>query len=110
MKKSLFGLGAGVLLMLLMLACMVSAPAEEKAPPIRPLPAPPCALRPAAPSETRDSVAEKERADGREEVFLPAVRQPSYGRPCASASGDPPLRQTFRRANFRAFHYSDGAG
>ena len=60
MKKSLLGLGFGVLLMLLMLAAMVSAPAEEEIPP-PPKPAPVCALQPLRPAEAGCHMSQRGR-------------------------------------------------
>ena len=108
MKKSLIGLGFGVLLMLLMLAAMVSAPAEEEAPP--PVPAPVCAAQMTAPEPERGAAPERRRAAEGHEEALPAVRQTPPRCPRADANGVPLLRQTYRRANFRAFHFSDEAG
>ena len=109
MKKSLFGLCFGVLLMLLMLAAMVSSPAEEEiVPPPKPLPV--CGLQPMKPAETDGAAPLRKRTAVRSETVLPRIRQamPSYTG--AYADGIPPLRQTYRRANFRAFHYPDEAG
>ena len=109
MKKSLFWLSFGVLVMLLMLAAMVSAPAEEetKAPP-RPLPV--CGMQPMGRAEPQDDAALKKRSSVRTESVPGLVRQAAPDCPSADANGVPLLRQTYRRANFRAFHYPDEAG
>ena len=109
LKKSLLGLGFGVLLMLLMLAAMVSAPAEEEIPP-PPKPAPVCGLQPLRPAEANGEMPPAKRASVRSETALPQTRPAAPACPSADANGVPLLRQTYRRANFRAFHYSDEAG
>ena len=109
MKKSLFWLSFGVLVMLLMLAAMVSAPAEEE-PPAPPRPLPVCGMQPMNRTEPQDDAALKKRSFVRAESVPDAVRQAAPECPSADANGVPLLRLTYRRANFRAFHYPDEAG
>ena len=95
MKKSLLGLGFGVLLMLLMLAAMVSAPAEEEVPP-PPKPAPVCGLQPLRPAEANGEMPLEKRASVRSETALPQTRPaapacPSAASPC---SGRPTVAPT----------------
>ena len=109
MKKSLFGLSFGVLLMLLMLAAMVSAPAEEETPaPPRPMPV--CGMQPMTRTEPQEDAAVRKRPSVREESVPVTIRQAAPECPSADANGVPLLRLTYRRANFRAFHYADEAG
>ncbi len=109
MKKSLFWLSFGVLVMLLMLAAMVSAPAEEE-PPAPPRPLPVCGMQPMSRAEPQDGAAVRKRPSVRAESVLATVRQAAPECPSADANGVPLLRQAYRRANFRAFHLPDEAG
>ena len=109
MKKSLFWLSFGVLLMLLMLAAMVSAPAEEETPaPPRPMPV--CGMQPMTRAEPQEDAAVRKRPSVREGSVPVTIRQAAPECPSADATGVPLLRLTYRRANFRAFHYADEAG
>ena len=109
MKKSLFGLSFGVLLMLLMLAAMVSAPAEEETP-APPKPMPVCGMQPMTRAELQEDAAVRKRPSVREESVPVTIRQAAPECPSADANGVPLLRQAYRRANFRAFHLPDEAG
>ena len=111
MKKSLFGLFFGVLLMLLMLAAMVSAPAEEEAPAPKPVqPAAACEMLPQPPLAPDRAEGRGEPAPQRREAVSLTARVPVPSCPAADANGVPLLRLTYRRANFRAFHFPDEAG
>ena len=103
MKKLLLGLGFGVSLMLL------SGPPKETAEE-KPLPAMVCGLLPAGAEEApRDERAAERQTPG-ESRPLPEGRAPAPECPSADANGVPLLFASYRRANYRAFHYSDRAG
>ena len=109
MRKSLFGLFFGVLLMLLMLAAMVSAPAEEEAPkPMQPVTA--CEMLPQRPLPPDRAEGKGEPAPQRRQAVSLAARVSAPSCPAADANGVPLLRLTYHRANFRAFHFPDEAG
>ncbi len=112
MKKSILGLSFGVLLMLLMCAAMISPPAQEEtaAAPRVPegramflLPScpPPAAQETEKPKQPAQKmhIAASALQSGRTPVRL-----------SADANGVPILEVTYRRSNFRAFHFSDEAG
>ena len=111
MKKSLLGLGLGVALMLLMLLAMVSSSAEEPATVApQPPPAYPCAVVPMeVPGPQQQGTAPEKQPETRHTAILaPSFAAPAG--PSADANGVPLLMTTYRRSNYRAFHFADEAG